>query len=379
MVEIGAPSRHKPAQTVCANPPRDTSGDDVWGLKGMSGSEYAELSRQVKQAGLLERRRGYYAVRMGAITLLLGGAWTAFVLLGDSWWQMAVAVVLAVMFTQAGFLGHDAGHRQIFRRRWANDLVGLIHGNLVIGLSYGWWIDKHNRHHAHPNQEGHDPDLVVDPIAFTVAQASSRQGTRRLIVRAQAYLFLPLLLLEAVSLHAASVRALAGRTLRLRPVEAALLAAHAVGYLTAVLVVLSPLKAAIFIVVQQGLFGLYMGCSFAPNHKGMPVIPADEKLDYLRRQVLTSRNVSGGWLIDVALGGLNYQIEHHLFPSMPRPNLRRAQVMVREFCQAHDLPYCQTSILRSWAQVLRHLHDVGRAAPQVITEPRVPVSSGSGR
>ena len=101
-----------------------------------------------------------------------------------------------------------------------------------------------------------------------------------------------------------------------------------------VFLVLSPVKAVVFIVVQQGLFGLYLGCSFAPNHKGMLVLGADDRTDFLRRQVLTSRNVRGGWLTDFALGGLNYQIEHHLFPSMPRPNLRRSQAMIEAFCAA---------------------------------------------
>ena len=84
--------------------------------------------------------------------------------------------------------------------------------------------------------------------------------------------------------------------------------------------------------MHQAVFGLYMGCSFAPNHKGMPIVAAHEKLDYLRSQVLTSRNVRGGWFADQLLGGLNYQIEHHLFPSMPRPNLRHARPLVRTFC-----------------------------------------------
>jgi fatty acid desaturase len=112
--------------------------------------------------------------------------------------------------------------------------------------------------------------------------------------------------------------------------------------------------------VQQGLFGLYLGCSFAPNHKGMPILGATDHSDFLRRQVLTSRNVRGGWLTDLALGGLNYQIEHHLFPSMPRPNLRRSQPLIAAFCQQQDLPYCQSSLPGSYAQALRHLTAVGR-------------------
>jgi fatty acid desaturase len=68
--------------------------------------------------------------------------------------------------------------------------------------------------------------------------------------------------------------------------------------------------------VQLAVFGLYMGASFAPNHIGMPLVSPKLRLDFLRRQVLMSRNISGGPLISVFMGGLNYQIEHHLFPPM---------------------------------------------------------------
>ena len=47
-------------------------------------------------------------------------------------------------------------------------------------------------------------------------------------------------------------------------------------------------------------------------------------------------NITGGRFTDFMLGGLNYQIEHHLFPSMPRPNLRRVQGLVRDFCVARQ-------------------------------------------
>jgi fatty acid desaturase len=230
-------------------------------------------------------------------------------------------------------------------------------------------MGKHNRHHAHPNTVDADPDIMLSALAFTGAQVRTSRPGSRLVLRYQAYLFFPMLLLEAFSLHIASIRALARRSSRHRAWETALLAAHATGYLAVVLLVLSPVKAVVFILVQQGLFGLYLGCSFAPNHKGMPVLPAADRTDFLRRQVLTSRNVHGGWLTDFALGGLNYQIEHHLFPSMPRPNLRRSQALVREFCQQRDLPYCQRSLLGSYAHALRHLNTVGRPAPRVTARP----------
>ncbi len=325
------------------------------------GSDFADLMRRVKAAGLLQRRPGYYAAKIAVTGGLLAAGWTGFVLIGDSWWQLAVAAFLAVVFTQIGFLGHDAGHRQIFRSKRANYLVGLLHGNLAIGLSYGWWVDKHNRHHAHPNTEDKDPDIDIGALAFTAGQArAKRSPVTRFIARHQWYLFFPLLLLEAVQLHVSSIRAIAGRGLRHRTWETLMLGGHAAGYLTVVLLVLSPVKAAVFIVVQQALFGLYLGCSFAPNHKGMPMLSADDESDFLRRQVLTARNVRGNWLVDFALGGLNYQIEHHLFPSMPRPNLRRAQPIIAQFCRQHGLSYSQTTLWRSYAQALHHLHQVGR-------------------
>jgi fatty acid desaturase len=111
--------------------------------------------------------------------------------------------------------------------------------------------------------------------------------------------------------------------------------------------------------VHQAVFGVYMGCSFAPNHKGMPVIAPGENLDFLRRQVLTSRNVRGGWWVDLLLGGLNYQIEHHLFPNMPRPNLRKAQRLVFEYCQEHHISYTQTSLVGSYRAALGYLHALG--------------------
>jgi fatty acid desaturase len=315
--------------------------------------------RQVKGAGLLDRRPGYYVARIAITAGLLVGGWGLFVWLGSSWWQLLVAVLMAIVFTQLGFIGHDAGHRQIFQSKRANYLVGLIHGNVAIGLSYGWWVDKHNRHHANPNHEEKDPDVRIGALAFTAGQAGMKRGVNRFITRHQRYLFLPLLLLEAVQLHLASIRALLGRGVRHRTWESLLLLVHIAGYLTLVFLILSPLKAVAFILVQQALFGLYLGLSFAPNHKGMPMLSDEENTDYLRRQVLTSRNIRGGWLTDLALGGLNYQIEHHLFPSMPRPNLRRSQAMIRAYCQRHGVAYCETTLWRSYAQALSHLHQVG--------------------
>jgi fatty acid desaturase len=332
-------------------------------------SEYTQLSRQIKQAGLLERRHGWYAARIGINLLLLAGGWAAFAILGESWWQLLTAAYLAVVFTQLAFLGHDAGHRQIFRSRRANDRVGLVHANLLTGISFGWWVPKHNAHHTNPNHEDLDPDISITALAFTPDQASSKHGLVRMIARYQGWLFFPLLLLEAAHLHLASAKAIIrGGHSRANLLEGLLLLIHVAAYLAALLVVLSPLQAVLFLAVQQGLFGLYLGCSFAPNHKGMPTLTQADELDFLRRQVLTSRNVAGSRPVDFVLGGLNYQIEHHLFPNMPRPNLRRAQPLVRAFCHQHGLPYTEASLFGSYAEAIRHLHTVGAPLRAAVAE-----------
>jgi fatty acid desaturase len=322
------------------------------------GSDYAELSRTIKQAGLLERRCGYYITRIIANLAALAGGAVASAFIGDSWWQLLLAAYFAVVFTQLSFIGHDAGHKQIFRTRKANDALGFFHGSLV-GLSYGMWISQHNRHHANPNHEQDDPDVHISALAFTVEQGRLKRGALRWMAKYQAFLFFPLLLLEGFSLHVSSAQAILKGEVRSRVFESALLILHAAVYLTAVFLVMSPPIGIVFILVHQALWGVYMGCSFAPNHKGMPTLPAGHTLDFLRKQVLTSRNVRGSRFVDFSLGGLNYQIEHHLFPSMPRPNLRRAQVIVEEFCLRRGVDYAQCGWLSSYGFVLRHLHAVG--------------------
>lgn len=323
----------------------------------MAESDYARLSERVKRAGLLDPRPRYYAFRIGLVLLAYMGLWAFFVLLGDSWYQTIVAVAAGVLFAQVALVAHDLAHRQVFRARRHAEIAGLIAGNLAIGMSYGWWMEKHTRHHANPNHPDEDPDVAPDILVWSADQARASTGIPRFIGRIQAYLFFPLLLLEGVNLHVASARALRRGPLRHRRTETALLAAHLLIYSGVVFLTLPLGKALLFMAIHQAVFGLYLGCTFAPNHKGM--LMPDQKLDYLRKQVLTSRDVTGGRLLDVALGGLNHQIEHHLFPAMPSPNLRHAKPIVREFCAEIGVPYHEAGLFSSYRQALTHLHRVG--------------------
>ena len=331
-------------------------------VRGRGTSDFTELAASVRAAGLLRRRYGYYWIRLVLVPIVVAAAIVAFIAIGDSWWQLAMAAAFGVIFTQVAFLGHDAAHRQIFlSNRW-NDWISLIIGDLFVGMSYGWWRHKHTRHHANPNKMGADPDIELPVVSFTPEQAARRRNvlTRWVISHQGAFFFFPIVPFEGLSLHASSVRrVLAREHVDRRWVEILFLAIRLGGFVTLVFLVLPPAIAAAFLGVQLAVFGFYMGVSFAPNHKGMPIVPAGVTLDFLRRQAMMSRDIRGSRFVDIAMGGLNYQIEHHLFPSMPRPHLRQAAPLVADYLRAHDVPYTQTGLFSSYAIVVRYINRVG--------------------
>ena len=333
-----------------------------------TSEDFGVLARQIREAGLLDRRFGYYGVMIPLTIAAFGVGFAGLVLVGSSWWALGIAAFLGLAFTQLGFVGHDAGHHEVFRSRRANRLLGLAVGNALIGMSFGWWVPKHSAHHAHPNEVGRDPDIGDGGASVPLTDAQPEIGSwpARFMTKWQAPLFFPLMVLRSTGIYVLGVQRLIRQRNRAAAMEGALLALHAALYLTCVFWVLSPLKAVAFILIQQAVFSVYLGCSFAPNHKGMPLVDPKLGLSFARRQVITSRNVAGGWFTNVALGGLNFQIEHHLFPNMPRPNLSRAQSIVRAFCLDNDLSYREDSLTGSYRQTIRGL----RAAALTATQAR---------
>ncbi len=342
----------------------DPPGPDAATRDELPGA-YSGLRDQVRRAGLLDHRPYRYVLKIGATVAAFGAGWATFIIVGNTWLSAAVAVLLAVLFTQVVFLGHDAGHQEIARSARVNRFIGLIVGNGMTGLSFGWWVPKHNAHHAHPNEVGRDPDIGAGLIAFGVTPEDAGSAHIRLRDRLQGPLFAFVLLLQGLGLHVTSVQSVLRRRGRLAAIELTLLVVNAVAYLTIVFWVLAPAKACAFIAIQQCLFGLYLGFTFAPNHKGMPII-SDGTQPFARRQVVTARNIIGGRIITMAFGGLNYQIEHHLFPTMPRLNLAHAQPFVRAFCAEHDLPYRQERLVSSYREALRSLQPQGGISDSAV-------------
>ena len=335
-------------------------------------SSYTALLARVKDEGLLARRTGWYWGLIGVLAAVLVVAGGAFAVLGGSWWQLIVAGVLGLVFTQFAFLSHEAAHRQVFASHTWNDRAARYAGTFLTGVSYAWWINKHNRHHANPNTVGKDPDISFDAISFRPEDAASRTGFLRVLVRVQGYVFFPMLLVEGVNLHWQSIRTYTGGDgVKRRWAEGSVFLGRFVLYFGAVFWFLPLGVAFAFLGVQLGVFGFCMGIAFAPNHKGMPIIEAGRRVDFFSRQVLTSRDITGGRWVEYFMGGLNHQVEHHLFPSMARPNLRAARGLVRQYCAEQDVPYTETTLVHSYAIVVRYLNEVGLSASDPFACPMV--------
>jgi fatty acid desaturase len=322
---------------------------------------YAALKREVVAAGILRRSYGFY---FPLILFSFGGyalsLWAVYA------WETYLPLLLACLgfsfFTvQIAGLMHDAGHRAVFASRFANNCLGVA-TTAAIGMVFSNWIEHHNRHHARPNQEGADPDMEVPFLALTRTNFSAKDSAQRFTVRWQAYYYYPLGALVSISNRLGSISYFLRDR---RAVNLLRLAA----YIPAILLLfvapfaLFPLEKAVFVfAIVHVTTGMYLASCFAPNHKGMPTYALDDNVSFLEQQVVTSRNVRGGFLTDLLLVGLNHQIEHHLFPTCPRNKLGLLSDHVRRTCEEQGIEFCEVSFVRTNRTLVKHLHAVSRGA-----------------
>ena len=330
---------------------------------------YPELKRLILEARLLDPRPLRSALLIAGNVGTFAGLFAVLAFVHAGWAVCLVAIGLGVMSGQLGFQLHDSGHRQMFRSRGLNSAVSFVTANVLLGMSSGWWIDKHNRHHGNPNHVDLDPDIAVGMVSYSTEQALAKRGVARYIAAHQAYFFFPLLFGLGWAMHLNGVRFLIERRNRAAAVEGITLLAHAVAYLAVLVLLAGPWLALAVVVIQKCVGGFYMASVFAPNHKGMPQVETGQRLDFLRSQVLTARNVRSHRVTDFIYGGLNYQIEHHLFPTMPRSNVPAAHRIIRQFCAEVPVEYYETSIIQSYREILSFLDAVG--APLRVRRPAV--------
>jgi len=329
-----------------------------------SPEAYRRLRRAVIEAGLLDRRYGYYLGRIAlSFAFVAAAVALGFLVPAGFGWSLLVTLALGFGFAQVAMIGHDSGHHAVFRRARPNWALGQLAFTLTLGLSFWYWRTRHNQHHTETNDEMDDPDLAGAGL-FTLSEreAATRTGWRRVVVRHQAYLFWPAVVVALSVVIRIEALWFALTTLRggRRRAELGLLALHAVLWSLPV-AVLGWGWLGVYL-GGQVVAGAYLSMIIAPNHKGMPIWAAGQALTFLERQVISTRNITPGPVTDFLFGGLNYQMEHHLFPTIPRANLGRARAIVRPFCEAQGLPYDEVGAWTSYRIMFEAFERCGRAA-----------------
>jgi fatty acid desaturase len=322
---------------------------------------YIQLRQQVTEHGVLNRAYGYYTVL--SLVDFFGLFFSVYqIIVTPLSFLLVFWCLVAVFFiVQFGGLFHDAGHRAIAKSTKVNDVLGFIYST-TIAMGYSYWRINHNKHHSHTNQEDEDPDLDLPLHAFTQRQFAKQKGVYKLLRKYQAYIYYPLRSLVGFTQRTDSLRYFKqertpGAILELIVWLAAMFVWFALPFF------IFPLAKAflVFFVVHIGT-GFYISNIFAPNHKGMPQLAKNVKISFLEHQIMTSRNIYGHWLTDFVFMGLNYQIEHHLFPNCPRNKLKEITPHVLEICRKMNLEYTQVTVIESNRIILATLSQV--AAPK---------------
>lgn len=317
----------------------------------ISLTEYETLFQEMKDRGFFERTYWHYGLSAAFALVGIMASLYIVTLTNSALIQFFNAILFGFCSVQIGMMGHDLSHGAVFKSPRINRFVASVVWGIIGGLSEYHWFNKHNRHHNNPNHIGYDPDLGI-PFMFTEKQVGVKSAfLRTWVLPYQHYLFwisFAFLYPWNIFLGMRSiVKNLSPRTV----VEILLMATHFL-VLFAILFAYLPWHIVLlFLATAFTTLGIYIGFAFAPNHKGREEL-AENEIFLWTHQILLTRNIHPSPLVFYLLGGLNFQIEHHLFPTMSRLKYWNAQPFVRKFCAAKGLSYHQTS----WIGSLIEMH-----------------------
>jgi fatty acid desaturase/predicted heme/steroid binding protein len=357
---------------------------------------YRDLRVQLIKMGMFQSSKLFYLYKCVSNLAILALA-VCMVLYSESTVvHIASAMLLGLFWQQCGWLAHDFLHHQVFQKRVYGDLAGLFWGNLMQGFSVAWWKNKHNGHHAVTNlhstsaesQDG-DPDIDTMPLlAWSLRHAQSLRelekdgkdtAVTRFLIKYQAFTYFPILLLARISWLRESFKAALGvgaasenakeefkrKGLSYPIAEPVLLLAfHGWNFsLSCKFGQWSLAYSAMYYFTAACFSGLLLALVFGLGHNGMPTYDAERRPDFWKLQVTTTRNITGGhgipqWFVDWFCGGLQYQVEHHLFPTMPRHNLAKCHELVDSFCKKWGVTYHAADMVDGNREVVQHLASV---------------------
>jgi len=329
--------------------------------------DFAALRRDLDAEGFFAPHAGEVAYRLGEIVLMHAlGVW---LLCNEATsWKVASfcagVAVLGCVSGRCGWVMHEAGHYSLTGSiRCDRVLQNLLYG-VGCGMSAAWWRNQHNKHHATPQKLKHDVDLDTLPlVAFNAAVADkARSPVVKLWLKFQAVLFVPVsCLLVALGwqffLHPRH---------SLRTKKYGELLSYALRYALIFGVVLrgySPPAALATYLLYDQLAASYIFTNFALSHTHLPVTNPDDYLHWVEYAADHTTNLQPGPLCNWWMANLNFQIEHHLFPSMPQFRHKLIAPRVKALFHKHGLTYDVRPYFSCLYQTLSNLHAVGNHHP----------------
>lgn len=320
---------------------------------------YAALRSEVLKAGILDRSYSYYFMTIVFTFAAFSFGMYQVITLPLSWSLVVWSFIVAFFAVQIAGVMHDAGHRAIFESTRWNDIVGYICASL-FGMGYDSWKIKHNAHHAHPNEEDEDPDVELPILSFTQERFYEKKGIIRLLTKYQAYLYYPIGSLVVFSTRISNINYFVNNVNKGTWWKLLIYLIGLFAWFILPFIMFDLPKAFIATAIFNITAGLYLLNVFAPNHKGMPHLKKGTKMSFLEQQVITSRNITGNWLNDYIYMGLNYQIEHHLFPNCPRNKLKYITPHLLDVCKKMKIEYTQVGVLETNKIILSELHQISK-------------------
>jgi fatty acid desaturase len=322
------------------------------------------LSEDVNARQLCASAATATLIKFAAVCTLLGAALATAWLAAPSLWLLAgVHTAIALLLAQCAFIGHNAGHGAVSRHDRLNRVLGQLSMTLLTGLAFDEWITRYSAHHRYCQNENQDPDLMVELMVSLTDQSRRRKTPLgKFLTRYQPIHIWLLSLLFGHSQRCLSQAAVLRNPRRYR-FDSAMLLLHlglwfgipcgmlGVSFELALLTYLIPLT----------LLGPYLAAIFWVNHMGMPLIDKVSDFSFLEHQTVTSRTIVNAPRWDWLFGGLNFQIEHHLFPKVPSHRLAAVQVIVRHHFEKQGIVYNGVSWRAAVGAIQAHLRRIASA------------------
>ncbi|KAK9410189.1 fatty acid desaturase 1-like [Crotalus adamanteus] len=324
--------------------------------------DFHELRATVEKMGLLKSRLSFFVFMFLHAFLLDITSWFTIWYFGKSWMPFLLGVA---MFTigqiQYGFLQHDFGHVSVFEKLKWNRVAHYVVLGILKGGVVGHWNHLHNQHHAKPNCFRKDPDLNTHPFLFSLGKKLSLElGRKKKKYMPYQYqhnyfaFFAPLFF--TVGVQVVSYRYLFQRKKWLELFTSLF-------YNFRVCLMYVPLMGfksfMVYLWLARYLEYAWFAWVSQMNHIPMN-IDYDQNLDWFSAQLTATCNVDQSLFNDWYTGHLNFQIEHHLFPTMPRHNYCKVAPLVKSLCTKHNIKYECKPMITAFADIWRSLKESGK-------------------